>query len=44
VSHLLLEVLDNASMLAIIFFTSHASKRRSVSAVSSDGKDAQAAD
>ncbi len=44
VSHLLLEVVDNASMIAIILFTSHASKRRGASAPSGDGEDAPAAD
>ena len=44
VSHLLLEVLDNASMLAIILFTSHASQKRTVSASSGGGQDTQAAD
>jgi hypothetical protein len=44
ISHLLLEVLDNASMLAIIFYTSHASKRRSVSASSGNGQDTQPAE
>jgi hypothetical protein len=45
ISHLLLEVVDIASMIAIILFTSHASKRRGASSESSgDGQDAPAAD
>lgn len=43
VSHLLLEIIDNAAMIAIIFFTSHVSKRRGSSAPSDKEEDRQAA-
>lgn len=44
ISHLLLEIIDNASMLAIILFTSHAAKKPTVSSSSGGGQDTQAAD